>query len=91
MGALWNEVHHCKGAAGREQVGGSREVQGLDYVQERTYGQAANEGGLEDQKETWKSQVSPNLYLSTRITVSGIWKGIPDLYKVKSHRLWLSL
>lgn len=45
-------------------------------------------GGLEDQKKTWKSQVTPNLYLSTRITMSGIWKGAPDLYKVKSHRLW---
>ena len=43
--------------------------------------------GLEDQKKIWKSQVAPNLYLSTRITMSGIWKRVPRLYKVKSHRL----
>lgn len=42
--------------------------------------------GLEDQKETWKSQVAPNLYLSTGIPKSGIGKGVPDLYKGKSPR-----
>lgn len=90
-GALWNEVHHFKGAAGREQVGGSLgRVQGQLCTGTHVW-PGSKWGGLEDQKETWKSQVSPNLYLSTRITVSGIWKGVPDLYKVKSHRLWLSL
>ena len=89
--ALWNEAHHFKGAAGREQVGGSLgRVQG-QLCKGTHMWPGSKWGGLEDQKETWKSQVSPNLYLSTRISVSGIWKGVPDLYKVKSHRLWLSL
>lgn len=65
----------------------SREGTGTVTVLECTCGRAANEGGLEDQKETWKPQVTPNLYLSTRITATGIWKGVPDLYKVKSHIL----
>ena len=31
--------------------------------------------------------MAPNLYLSTGIPKSDIGKGVPDLYKGKSHRL----
>lgn len=50
---------------------------------ECTCGQAANKGP-EDQKETWKSQVTP-ICPSTRITAPGIWKRAPDPFKVRNQ------